>query len=88
MTEMDYIDMFENFAIKAALYRFGVEAANKERQEPAKKTDENIMCLIEDIILLPNFFIYTKLSHSLLSRPRKTFNINAVNGSEDYQRMC
>lgn len=43
MTEMDYIDMFENFAIKAALYRFGVETANKERQEPTKTTDENII---------------------------------------------
>lgn len=36
MTEIDYIDMFENFAIKAALYRHGLEIeASKNRKEPA-----------------------------------------------------
>lgn len=32
MTEIDYIDMFENFAIKAALYRYGVQAETKRMQ--------------------------------------------------------
>ena len=32
MTEIDYIDMFENFAIKAALYRYGVQAETKSMQ--------------------------------------------------------
>ena len=29
MTEIDYIDMFENFAIKAALFRYGVQIESK-----------------------------------------------------------
>ncbi len=37
MSEMDYIDMFENFAIKAALYRYGVESETK-----AKSNEPNI----------------------------------------------
>ncbi|MBR5068151.1 MAG: macro domain-containing protein [Bacteroidales bacterium] len=60
MTEMDYIDMFENFAIKAALYRYGVETANKERQEPAKKTDETIIIPKRDEMKHLVFISYSK----------------------------
>lgn len=34
MSEMDYIDMFENFAIKSALYRYEMEAENKAMTKP------------------------------------------------------
>lgn len=42
MTEMDYIDMFENFAIKAALYRHGVEMEAGNHREETKTIAEAI----------------------------------------------
>jgi len=46
LSEMDYIDMFENFAIKAALYQYEQKQASKAL---AKDTDGNRQLAVADI---------------------------------------